>query len=432
MDAQAEELNEIIRKNNPYLFEMLSDKGKAIFFPKKGIVAQTADASGKEINATAGIALEEDGSPMRLKSIASHIKGLEPENIFSYSPSFGNADLRKKWKELIFQKNPSLGEKEISLPIVTCALTNALSVAGYMFVNPGDKIISPDLFWGNYKLIFANAYGAEIETFPTFIKKKFNVNGLKEKLFEGSEKKIVLLNFPNNPTGYTPAEEEAKQIISIIKEAAEPGKKIIVLIDDAYFGLVYKKGVFKESIFSDLADSNEKILAVKIDGATKEDYVWGLRVGFITYGIKNADKGVYDALEAKTAGIVRGNISNSSNLSQSLILDAYNSSKYSKEKQRKYNLLKKRFNMVVKVIREHKEYLEVFEPLPFNSGYFMCVRPKNGLDVEEIRQKLLKNYDTGVIATGDVIRLAFSAVPTEKIPKLFENLYNACKDENKN
>jgi len=430
MNPQAEELNEIIKRNNPHVLGMLSEKGKAIFFPKKGILAQTADAKGKEINATIGIALEEDGSPVRLKSIASHIKGIDPKEVFPYAPSQGKPELRKRWKELIYEKNPSLKGKEISLPIVTNALTHGLSMIGYMFVNQGDKIISPDLYWGNYNLIFINGYGAAIDVFPTFVNGGFNAEGLKEKLSQGTGKKIILLNFPNNPTGYTPTEKEAEQIINVIKESAEAGNNIVVLIDDAYFGLVYKKGIFTESIFAQLADMHERILAVKLDGATKEDYAWGLRVGFVTYGIKGSNKEIYDALEAKTAGAVRGNISNDSHLSQSLVLGAFTSPKYSVEKKKKYNLLKKRYKEVEKVLKEHKEYTEVFEALPFNSGYFMCVKLKEGLDGEKIRQNLLQKYNTGVIALGNIIRIAFSAVPTEKITKLFENLYNACKDQN--
>ena len=61
--------------------------------------------------------------------------------------------------------------------------------------------------------------------------------------------------------------------------------KVVVLIDDAYFGLVFEPGVYTQSIFTELSDRSPNLLAVKIDGATKEDYVWGFRVGFLTYGI---------------------------------------------------------------------------------------------------------------------------------------------------
>ena len=426
MNPQAEELNGTVKRNNENVYEMLSDKGRAIFFPKKGILGQTAEAKGKKINATIGIALEDDGSPMRLKSIAKKIK-LDPKEIFPYAPSFGKQELRERWKSMMYQKNPSLNGKEISLPIVTNALTHGLSMVGYMFVNNGDKIILPDLYWGNYRLILQNAYGAVFDTFQTFDGKGFNVNGLKEKLNEGNGKKIVLLNFPNNPTGYTPTEKEAAEIKDVIKEAAEKGNKILVIIDDAYFGLVYKKGIYTQSLFAELADFRENVLATKLDGATKEDYVWGLRVGFITYGIKGGNRELYEALENKTAGAVRGSISNSSNLSQSLVYHAFSDPRYWNEKKKKYHLLKKRFKEVERVLKEHKEYEEEFIALPYNSGYFMCVR-LNNKDGEKVRQILLSEYDTGVVSIENILRIAFSAVKDEMIAELFENIYKACKD----
>lgn len=428
LNPQAIELNEIIKRNNETIYGLLSDKGKAIFFPKKGILGQSAEAKGKRLNATIGIALEDDGSPMRLKSIAKKIK-LNPEDVFPYAPSFGKKELREKWKEMLFNKNPALEGKEISLPVVTNALTHGLSMAGYMFINSGDKVILPDLFWGNYRLILINAYGAVFDTFETFRKEGFNVDGLKERLGGDIGKKVVLLNFPNNPTGYTPTEKEAALIIDAIKEAAEKGNKILVILDDAYFGLVYKKGVYMQSIFSELAELHKNVLAVKLDGATKEDYVWGLRVGFVTYGVKGGNKEVYGALENKTAGAVRGSISNDSHLSQSLVYRAFSEPNYWNEKRKKHNLLKRRFKEVEGVLKEHKEYGDEFIALPYNSGYFMCVRLRNK-DGERVRQVLLDKYSTGVIAMGDILRIAFSSVKKDLIKELFENIYRACKEPN--
>ncbi len=425
MNPQAEELNEIIKSKSEVVYDLLSEKGKSIFFPKGGILAQTADAKGKKINATVGAALEEDGTPMRLKPLAKMVK-LDPKDIFPYAPSYGRLDLRKKWKEMIFEKNPSLKGKEISLPVVTNALTHGISMLGYLFMNPGDKVISPNLYWGNYRLIMQNGYGAVIDNFDTFKGKGFNIEGLKDKLNEEGDKKIVILNFPNNPTGYTLTEKEVPEIVSAIKEAAKTGKKILVIVDDAYFGLVYKSGVYTESIFTQLADLHENILAVKVDGATKEDYAWGFRVGFISYAIKGGTDELYGALVSKTAGAVRGNISNTSNLSQSLVYNAFSNPKYTKEKEKKYKILRKRFKLVGKTIKEHKEYRDEFIALPYNSGYFMCIQlVKNA---EKVRQVLLEKYSTGVIAIGGILRVAFSAVKTEDIPELFENIYNACKE----
>jgi aspartate/methionine/tyrosine aminotransferase len=427
LNLQAEALNKTIKNCSPTVYDLLSQKGRAIFFPAKGILAQTAEAKGKEINATIGMALEDDNSPLRLSTIARYIN-LDPAEVFPYAPSFGKAELRTKWKEMIYKKNPSLAGKEISTPIVTNALTHGLSMLGYMFVDEGDRIILPDLFWGNYRLIFINAYAGVLDTFPFFEQGRLDIAGFEKKMSERPVgKRIILLNFPNNPSGYTPTDDEARQIRDVLKAAAEAGNKIVVFIDDAYFGLVYEKGIYTESLFSELADLHENLLAIKVDGATKEDYVWGFRTGFLTYAIKGGSSQLYSALEAKTAGAVRGSISNAPHLSQSLVLKSLDSPEYDAEKKQKYELLKKRFEIVKAILQKHPEYAECFEALPFNSGYFMCIRLK-GLDAEDVRQTLLAKYSTGVIALGDILRIAFSSTPTDKLEKLFANIYNACRD----
>ncbi|MBN2213533.1 MAG: aminotransferase class I/II-fold pyridoxal phosphate-dependent enzyme [Bacteroidales bacterium] len=427
MNPQAKELNTIIRDNNTMLFEMLSERGRNIFFPKKGILGQTADAKGKKINATIGSAIEDDNTPMRLESVEKQLN-ISPSLAFPYAPSYGRPDIRKRWKELIYIKNPALYGKEISLPIVTSALTHALSMTGYLFLDHTDSVLMPDLYWGNYNLIFTNAYGAGIEKFNLFRDEKFDLESFEKSVTNmKSGKKIILFNFPNNPSGYTPAVNEVKSIVSILRNEAEKGNMIIAIMDDAYFGLVYEDGIEKESLFAYLADLHENLLAIKVDGPTKEDYVWGFRIGFITYGIRNGNKALYEALEAKTAGAVRGSISNACNLTQSLLMNAYCSEEYQPEKSEKYSILSARFRKVREILKTGK-YNDFFTALPFNSGYFMCIRLKKGLDGERLRYLLLDKYDTGVIQMNDLIRIAFSSVAESDIPVLFENICNACRE----
>jgi aspartate/methionine/tyrosine aminotransferase len=427
MDEQARSLNSIIEKQNANVISMLSEKGKNIFFPRLGILSQAAQAKGKDINATIGEAVEDDKSSMHLPEFESLIS-LPVNNVFPYAPSFGKKDFRETWKSLIYKKNPALGNTPISTPVATNGVTHAMSMAGYLFVDSGDIVVLSNLYWENYNLILENGYGGKIRTFELFKNGGFNLDSFAATLNDISQEKIILiLNFPNNPSGYTPLGTEIDPITETINNLARKGKKIIVLVDDAYFGLVYEDNVFKESIFARLASLNENIMAVKLDGPTKEDYVWGLRVGFITFGIKDGTPELYGAMENKTAGAVRGNISNISHLSQSALLAVYSNKDYNSSKRKKYDILKSRYTKLKNIIYLPK-YSEYIEPLPFNSGYFMCVRLKKGLDAEQVRVHMLNRYSTGVIVFGDVIRLAFSSVPQSAIPALVENLYNACKD----
>lgn len=418
LSPEARRLNKEM-KSGPF-FNILSKKGKAIYFPKKGFVQQSLDAKDKKINATAGIANEEDGGVMHLGVMASELN-IAPARAFSYSPSSGNPELRQLWKDAIMKKNPSV-KSEISMPIVTCGITNAISVAAYLFAERGVDVIMPDLYWENYGLIFENWFGARLKTFPMFSGNAFNAEGLDAAIRE-SERPLVLLNFPNNPTGYTPTNEEAEKIASVIGENAK-AKPLAVICDDAYFGLVYKEGVFRESLFAKLIEK-ENVLAVKCDGATKENYAWGFRVGFITFGASVATKELYNALENKAIGAVRSSVSSAPTPSQSIVLDSLKASSFADQKREKLNMLKARFDEVESILKDER-YRRWLEPLPFNSGYFMCMSVK-GVDAEKLRKKLLDRYDVGVIAIAGKVRVAYSAIPKPRLRELFDSIVGACE-----
>jgi aspartate/methionine/tyrosine aminotransferase len=429
LNPQADELNNIIKTHSKTVFDLLSKRGKAIYFPRKGILAQGMAAKDKEINATVGTAYEDDGKPMILPSMASRVQ-LDSKEAFPYAGSEGLKTLRDKWKELIKAKNPSLGTNEFSLPVVTCGVTNGLSIVGYMFADETDSVIVADLYWENYDLVFTNAYGAKLKFFNLFKDDAFDTASFKKTINDGPKgKKIILLNFPNNPSGYTPTKEASKEIVDVLKEAAEAGNKLAVLLDDSYFGLVFEDNTLTESLFAQLAGLHENLLAIKLDGLTKEEYAWGLRVGFITYGIKNGSKALYQALEDKTAGAVRGNISNAPHLSQSLFLNAAKADTYQQEKQRNRDKINERYVTVKTILKAHPEYNDYFTALPFNSGYFMCVLIKK-LNVDDVWKTLLDKYSTGVICYSEknLLRIAFASTPTPKMEKLFNNIYSACKD----
>jgi aspartate/methionine/tyrosine aminotransferase len=433
MNPLAAELNEIIREENNHVYEMLSEVGKNLFFPK-GILTQSAEAKEKayRFNATIGMATER-GRTMYLPSVMSLLNGLEPEEALTYAPSFGIMPLRKMWKEHMIQKNPSLSSALISLPVVTHALTHGLSVLADMWVDPGDVVILPDKMWGNYSLIFSVRRGARIAQYPLFDEKgRFDLRSFEKCIIAYAKdrgKVIVILNFPNNPTGYTVSPQEGDGIVQILTTVAGDGTRVLVITDDAYFGLFYDEDVLKESIFGRLLNKDPRLLAVKVDGATKENYVWGLRVGFITYGAcleKNHDQ-VYNALERKTGGAVRGSISNASHLSQSITLHSLRSSTYAAEKEDKYRIMQERAREIKRILADPK-YQDAWEAYPFNSGYFMCLKLKK-VEAEPLRVHLLDKYGVGIISLGKHdLRIAFSCIEKEDAQELFDTILQGVSD----
>jgi aspartate/methionine/tyrosine aminotransferase len=429
LNPLATELNQIIEQESSTVMSLLSRKGRRIFFPSKGILAQGMAAKGKAINATLGEAYTDTGAPLVLNTLSQHLQ-INPKEAFPYAPSFGLMALRQRWQTLQKEKNPTLLKKgaEFSLPVVSCGLTHGLYSLAYLFCDEGDEIICPDLYWDNYELIFDNGFDASLKTFPLFDKGGFNLDAFQSVLMDGpTGKRIVLLNFPNNPSGYTPNRAEAAAIVAILEKAAQAGNRLLVILDDAYFGLAFEDDVMPESLFSSLIDLHPNILTAKVDGVTKEEYAWGFRVGFITYGIQNGRPPLYAALEAKTGGAVRGCISNAPHLSQSLVLKALQDPAYVGEKKANAAKIAERYETVKKIIHDRPEFSQFFSPLPFNSGYFMCLRLHHH-QAENIRQILLTQYDTGLIAFPDkgLLRIAFSSLAADKMAQLYENIYQAC------
>ena len=425
MNPLVKQLNESLQQANPHVLEMLSELGKQIYFPKEGILSQSAEAGKKatKFNATIGIALEHN-QPMHLKVIQNTLSAYAPKDIYPYAPPAGKPELRAAWREKMLIDNPTMQNKKFGNPIVTNALTHGLSIVADLFLDVGDRVIIPDKNWENYELTFGIRRGAEMVYYPLYNEAgTFNAEGLKAAILAQKDhgKAVVVLNFPNNPTGYTPSIAEGEQIIAAIKAGADEGINIVVATDDAYFGLFFEDSLH-ESLFGKLADLHPRVLAIKIDGATKEEYVWGFRVGFITYA------GVHDAqlhaLEQKTMGIIRATISSGPHPSQTFILKALQSPDFGAQRQEKFDIMKRRANLVKQVL-DNGGYSDAWDYYPFNSGYFMCLKLKKA-DAEALRVHLLDQYGVGTIALGQTdLRVAFSCIEDEHIPELFDIIYKA-------
>jgi DNA-binding transcriptional MocR family regulator len=102
--------------------------------------------------------------------------------------------------------------------------------------------------------------------------------------------------------------------------------------------------------------------------------------------------------------------------------------KYPFEKKEKFKVLKKRALKVKEVLKDSK-YDGAWDVYPFNSGYFMCLKLCGKIQAETLRQHLLEQYGVGVIAMGEKnLRVAFSCIEVEDIPKLFDIIFQGIND----
>lgn len=410
---------------------MFSELGKRMYFPK-GIVAQAAEAKQRahRFNATVGMAYQ-GGDVMTLPLMRELTAPLGPSESAAYAPTAGVRALRERWKAEMEQKNPSLQGKPTTLPAVVPGLTAGISLIAALFADTDSVLLLPDLFWGNYRLIFEETRGCRIREFEFFNKEgTFNRDGFAEgaRSAAGNGKLLVLLNFPNNPSGFSPSREDVQFIVRTLTALAD-SVPLMVISDDAYFGLYYTEDTYRQSVFAELADAHPNLLAVKIDGATKEDFVWGFRVGFVTYAYKGITPEHAFALEQKTTGAIRAAVSSSSTLSQSLLLRAMNDPSYQAQKDAAFEVLKQRFTRLLTILERQRDThrAPALEALPANSGYFMSFRC-HGISAEELRNRLL-DKGVGTISVKDTfLRVAFAGIDEDQLEELYEVIFQTAEE----
>jgi aspartate/methionine/tyrosine aminotransferase len=398
-----------------------------MYFPK-GIIAQSGEAKKEahRANATIGMAYK-DGRPMRLASVAGAMPSLSPDESVAYAPTAGLEKARRVWKDEMLRKNPSINGDRISLPAVIPGLTSGLSYAADLFVDAGQTVLSAEPCWDNYALVIEGRKNGIVKSVPFFVPGRgLDIDaiaaGCKEAAQGGQLR--VLFNFPQNPSGYMPSKSEGDALVGIIQEAAGNGADVLVLVDDAYFGLFYEDSL-KESLFGRFAGLDEKVLAIKIDGPTKEDYVWGLRMGFLTFGSRGMDGETRDALEKKLMGTIRSSVSCVNTPAQSIMLKTLADPKTREEKEAFFRIMQGRYRAVRDFVAGRRGH-RVLEALPFNAGYFMSFLCR-GISAEKLRRELLSVHGIGTVALDSYLRVAFSSLEEEQIPEIFEIIYRTAE-----
>ena len=455
-----------ILKNTP-LYNAFSELGKKIYLPE-GIFYWSGRAKNEaELNGTIGVAYAyekdyiEDGSsnwgPCYLENVRNFFQKENVNDIVTYASISGLSELRERWKKWIIRKSlyKETAEREkinklgkfITNPLVTAGVTNAIFLNCALFLNPSDYIILPNKRWGNYDNIVSQFIGAKIHSYEFFNNGNFNVYGLIDAMktvVKEQNKIVILLCFPNNPTGFIPTKLEVDEIIDNLKGFYEKFKcPVVVLIDDAYEPYVYSKNVSQRSIFYDLQQVDEDIIPVKLDGITKELLIYGGRVGFTTIGLKEKWiqkdqelESLKNELDNKLSAINRSTISNCNHYYQTVAMNLI-------EENNIANIINKR-DKVVKILQKRYEVINTLlknlnNPSarvdPNGGGFFVFLNLDPTLiSANEFADHLLKKYKVGVIPMQSLkeningIRIAYSSVSVDAIPKFIEAIDLALKD----
>lgn len=412
----ADQLNAVLARDLPAAWRCLSPLGRAAVFPR-GIPFQAGEARGAEVNATIGQLTDGYGNPMPLDPLASGIMDLDARDVFLYAPVDGPMPLRDAWGKRE-RRLAGMPDVATSTPFVTHGLTHALSLLSDMFVEPATDVILPTPSWENYDLTFRLHARGNLVRFPFFRGGGFNVEGLADALGRVRSKAMLVLNFPNNPTGYQPSPQEAAQIVDVV--TSHPGPMVVVT-DDAYQGWVYAEGRHHRSLFWDLAERADlsRLLPVKVDGATKELVFFSSRVGFLTHpSVGEAEA----AMRSKLKFLVRGTVGSASGPALAMAHRALTSPTLESSFAARRDVMRSRYRTLAEGLATLPADRVTVHP--FHGAFFALMSLTAGQSAEQVRQTLLAEHSVGVVAFPDAnaLRVAFCSIREEQLGRLVDAL----------
>lgn len=154
--------------------------------------------------------------------------------------------------------------------LVTVGGSEGIDVALRALVGPGDEVIVPEPSFVAYKGCTAFT-GATAKVINLRAEDEFKLTAemLEEAITEKT--KVVILPFPNNPTGAIMTREELKPIVDVLKD-----KNVIILSDEIYAELTYGENHVSIASFPEVRDKT-----LLISGFSKAYAMTGWRLGYI-------------------------------------------------------------------------------------------------------------------------------------------------------
>ena len=372
--------------------------------PPSGIRRFFDIAAAMEDVISLGVGEPDFVTPWHIRSEA--VKSLEKGRTY-YTANAGLMELRTEiaryMKETIHVSyNP---KNEI---VVTVGASEALDAALRALIEPGDEVLIPEPSFVCYKpcTVLAGGIPVPIETTaengfkltPELLK-----NAITEKT------KLLVLPYPNNPTGGIMTEEDLSQIVPIIKEA-----NIMVISDEIYSELTYTGKHVSIATFKDMKDRT-----VVINGFSKAFAMTGWRLGFAC-----AHPDVLSAM----LKIHQYGIMSAPTFSQYAAIEALKNGRADIER------MKEEYNIRRKFLVDALNELGMTCFNPYGAFYVFPSIKQFGMTSEDFCQKLLEEQRLAVVpgtAFGDsgegYVRISY-AYSKESIAKALKRLEAFSKD----
>jgi aminotransferase len=326
-----------------------------------------------------------------------------------YSSNAGSIELRKEIAKYLTKYD--LKYNPLEEIIVTVGGSEGIDIALRALVGPGDEVIVPEPSFVAYKGCTAFT-GATSKVINLKVENEFKLTAKELEDAITEKTKVVIIAFPNNPTGAIMTREELEPLVEVLKD-----KDIIVISDEIYSELSYDKPHASIASFPEMRDRT-----LVVNGFSKSYAMTGWRLGYLC-----GNKVLIDEMKK----IHQYAIMCSPTVSQYAAVEALQNSQDSVDKMvREYN---RRRRILVDGFR--KIGLECFEPL--GAFYVFPSIKSTGLSSDEFCEKLLIQEKVLVVpgtAFGECgegyIRACYAA-STENIIESLKRIERFIKSESK-
>lgn len=367
----------------------------------------------KVVNASLGVIYNEEEDFASFTTVENHIKQMAAEDLMNYAAIEGMPDFLDAALEMTFQGN--MPANTYTKSVATPGGTGALRHVIFNYLDPGQKLLVPDYYWGSYKTI-AQEHHRVIDTYPLFnAENKFNLEGTQEKVeavLKEQDNLVIIFNSPaHNPTGFSMTEADWLNILDFFKSVTlDPKKKITILLDIAYidFSAPSREARKFLRLFTGLP---ENILVTIAYSMSKSFLAYGMRSGALV-GISSSPEVIAEFFETNSLSN-RGVWSNGTRLAQRLLADVVQDpllrSKIEEEQTAIRELMQKR----VKIFKDEGNSIGLIT-CPYQSGFFITIPADN----PTVTAQKLANEHIFVVNMDKGIRLAICGVPQHKLPGL--------------
>ena len=155
--------------------------------------------------------------------------------------------------------------------LVTVGVSEALDLACRALLNPGDEVLYHEPCYVSYDPSIRLAYGVPVPVSAT-VEDEFSVKAEEIENLVTSNTRILILNFPTNPTGAVMEKEELQKIADICI-----ANDLIVITDEIYSELVYEEE-YKHVSIASLSGMKER--TILLHGFSKAFAMTGFRLGY--------------------------------------------------------------------------------------------------------------------------------------------------------